>query len=276
MERKSFISQKNGKLSKIAPSEIEGLSFATFQKALRNKDVKVNDKRVSKDKDIVVGDKVEVYYYPREKAEQTQVVFEDENILVAYKKSGMLSETFYNDLSEKTGELYFIHRLDRNTDGIMIFAKTRIAEKELLLGFKEHRFVKKYIAEVYGKMPKKEDTLTAFLVKDADNMTVYVHDEKVRGSVLIKTGYKVLKENKDTSVLEVRLYTGKTHQIRAHLSHIGHFIVGDGKYGDNAFNKSKKAKTQRLSAYKLVLFFDKKSALYYLNEKEFVYDVKGI
>ena len=271
MEKKELKTTKSGKLSKILLSETEGLSFSAIFKALRNKDVKINGKRVNSDLTVNEGDVIEIYYSSTSKKDDEEVVvYSDDNVIVAYKKSGVLSETFYNELSEKYGELYFIHRLDRNTDGVMIFARNKIAEKELLQGFKYRTFDKKYLARVYGVMPKKEDVLFGYLKKNSDESEVTVTDEKVKGSVPIKTGYRVLEKCGDTSLLEVTLYTGKTHQIRAHLAHVGHFIVGDGKYGDNVFNRAKKAKSQQLTAYKLTLYFDKKSPLYYLDKKEFV------
>lgn len=274
MEKKEIKATKSGKLSKVVLSETEGLSFSSIYKALRNKDVKINGKRINADVAINRGDVIEIYYPAPQKSDLLcAVIYSDENVVIAYKKSGVLSETFYNNLAKEFGELYFIHRLDRNTDGLMVFAKNRVSEKELLKGFKERSFDKKYLAKVYGKMPKKEDVIYGYLKKNSDESEVCVTDEKVKGSVPIKTGYKVLSEDSDTSLLEVTLYTGKTHQIRAHLAHAGHFIVGDGKYGDNAFNKLKKAKSQQLTAYKITFYFDRKSPLYYLDKKEF--SVKG-
>ena len=98
---------------------------------------------------------------------------------------------------------------------------------------------------------------------------VKIYDKKVNGSVMIKTGYSVVEQRKDTSIVSVTLYTGKTHQIRAHLAHIGNPILGDGKYGDFEMNNKHNAKSQILSATKLTLNFSKESPLYYLNGKTF-------
>jgi 23S rRNA pseudouridine955/2504/2580 synthase len=119
-------------------------------------------------------------------------------------------------------------------------------------------------------VPKnKKAVLTAYLKKDAESALVSIYDTEKKGSVLIKTGYEVIAEYGGYSDLLITLYTGKTHQIRAHLAHIGHAILGDGKYGDYALNNSLKLKRQLLTAVSLTLFFDKNSPLYYLNGKNF-------
>lgn len=268
---KTFIAEKNSKLSKIVLDTVEGLSYSAFRKILRSKDVKVNGKRVSSDLMVDTGDKIDVYYVKSE-PERFVKIYEDENILVIDKKSGFTSESIFDSVKQEYSNACFIHRLDRNTSGIMIFALNAVAEIELLQGFKARTFEKKYLATVFGVPAKKSAVLTAYLVKDKDTATVKIYDNKVNGSVEICTGYTVLSSNDNTSLLEVTLYTGKTHQIRAHLAHIGHFIVGDGKYGDNSFNRKYGAKSQMLKAYKLRLKFKPSDKLFYLNGKTFVVD----
>ena len=266
---KSFIADKNRKLSKLALYNIEDLSYTSFMRALRKKDVKVNGKRVSKDVDLLVGDVVEIYYQLQEVEKYTEI-FKDQNILVINKKSGYTSESVYEQIKKEQRDARFIHRLDRNTAGVMIFALNESAEKDLLNGFKNRTFNKKYQALVVGVPKIKSAILTAYLLKDKESATVRIYDNHVKGSVEIKTGYKVIKQNKDTSILEVELFTGKTHQIRAHLAHIGYPIVGDGKYGDFSFNEKLGQKTQNLTATELKLSFNKDEYLSYLDGKTFI------
>ncbi len=265
----TLIADKNKKLSKFVLQSCSDISYSAFMKLLREKDIKINGKRVSQDCALNVGDRVEIYYIPAKKPKYA-LIFSDENIIVIDKKSGYTSEEVFVDLQEEYNGTRFIHRLDRNTAGVMIFARNDIAENLLLQGFKKHSFDKKYLAKVYGKMPKEKDILTAFLTKDSTASTVKIFDRKMPNSVEIKTGYKVLSNSGETSLLEVTLYTGKTHQIRAHLAHMGHFIIGDGKYGDNQINKNFKTKSQMLVAHSLMLKFEENSALYYLNGKTFL------
>ncbi len=266
---KSYIETKNCKLSKSVLSNVQDISYSSFMKALRKKDIKVNGKRVSKDIEIVTGDKIEIYYISTDNSGCYDLIYYDENILVINKKQGYLSEAVFEKICERFSNAKFIHRLDRNTKGLMIFALNERAEKELMLGFKNRTFDKKYHALVKGCPKENNNVLIAYLVKDKEASTVKIYSKKVEGSVMIKTGYEIIEKYKDSSLLEITLFTGKTHQIRAHLAFIGHPVVGDGKYGDFEFNKQKNLKAQELTAKKITLRFDKKSPLYYLNEKTF-------
>jgi len=269
MEYKCIIAKTNGKLNRVL--EDYGFSYKTLKNALKCKDVKVNGKRISSKKiEINKGDKIEIYYHlTKDIKKHYSIIYIDNNVLVLDKMQGITSENLYNEILLDYPTALFIHRLDRNTSGVMIFALNPDAEKELLKGFKQRTFRKLYFAEVIGKMPQKQAVLVAYLVKDSLKSEVFIFDKKVKESVEIKTGYKVIKEKEKTTELEVELFTGKTHQIRAHLAHIGHPIVGDGKYGDNKLNKELKISKQRLVSYKLTLAFEAQSSLKYLDKKEF-------
>ena len=269
---KSFIADKNRKLSKLALINVNDLSYTSFMRALRKKDVKVNGVRVNTDVVLNVGDRVEIYYVPV-KTCAYDLLYSDENVVIIYKKSGFTAEQTYEMLCAQFSNARFIHRLDRNTDGIMAFALNDNAEQELLYGFKARTFEKIYKAVVVGEVKRDSQKLTAYLKKDKEKATVSIFDKQVEGSVMIQTDYRVLKRSGGTSTLEVTLHTGKTHQIRAHLAHIGYPILGDGKYGDFSANEKYKVKTQMLTATKLVLKFESDSPLYYLNGKAF--QIKG-
>lgn len=258
------------KLSEEITEYFKGVvSYSFANKLIRKKEVKLNGIRVKIDQKTTLGDKIEVYYDGEDKRADT-VIYKDENLLVAYKPDGISSEDFYALIKSKYSGAGFIHRLDQNTDGIMLFSLNEEAERQLLLGFKNRTFEKFYLAEVYGEMTKPSDELRAFLLKDAKKAEVKIFDKQVDGSEKIITRYTVLKSGGDTSILEVELVTGKTHQIRAHLASVGHFIIGDGKYGKESINRKFHAKKQRLTAYKTVLNFEEKSLLYYLNERQFI------
>lgn len=260
---RTFKCDKNQKLSKLLALEYGAeISYSTVMKLIRNKEVKVNGKRVGKDVLVNVGDAIEVYfdgeiktYFP---------LFNKCGVLVFNKPPTITSEDFESLLQKTYGDIKLCHRLDRNTAGLLVFANGD-SYGEMLSAFKNRVIDKFYLAEVYGKLAVKKARLTAYLVKDAIKSEVKIYDKKVAGSVQIVTEYEVVKELESTSVLSVKLITGKTHQIRAHLAHIGHFIVGDGKYGNNEINKSLKLKRQKLTAYKIIFNFDKASKLYPLN-----------
>ena len=164
------------------------------------------------------------------------------------------------------------HRLDRNTSGLVLFAKNADSLQILLSKFKIREIEKYYLCKVFGIPKKISQNLTAYLFKDNSKSLVYISDTPKKGYSKIITSYRIISTNKDnnTSILEVCLHTGKTHQIRAHLAHIGFPIIGDGKYGKNDINKKFNKKAQMLYAYKLKFNFNSNSGILdYLSGKEF-------
>lgn len=157
-----------------------------------------------------------------------------------------------------------------------MFAKNEEALAILLDKFKNGEIEKHYAAYVYGIPKESKKTLSSYLFKDAKKSIVYISDTPKKGYRNIITTYSVLKKfDNNTCILDINLHTGRTHQIRAHLSHIGLPIIGDGKYGKNEINKSFGAKTQKLCSYKMNFNFKNDAGiLNYLNHREFVIDYK--
>lgn len=271
----------NGKkLSQFLFDNFNGLTNNTFNKALRKKDIRINNTRVSENKTIYEGDEIKVYIvdellYKKQDVSEIEIVYEDDNIVV-FNKPAEIEVTGDNSVESYAQNLFqgaFIkpcHRLDRNTTGLVLFAKNKESLEILLNMFKEHQIIKHYRCTVIG-IPKIDNkVLEAYLFKDNKKSMVYISDVPKTGYRKIITSYKVIKKDqeKDLATLDVELKTGRTHQIRAHLAHIGHPILGDGKYGINAINKKYKAKYQQLCSYSLeFVCSDANSKLSYLNGK---------
>ncbi len=262
-----LISDKTQSLKEFTENNYAQAAFF-WQQLLKSKDIKVNGKRITADTTLYKGDIV-CYYLTAKQAEKKAfyTVYEDENILIADKESGVNSEAVYSALTRE-GEYYFIHRLDRNTRGLLVFARSAGAENALLSAFKDRTAEKTYHALCFGKFPSSHEVLTAYLKKDSQKSLVKIYDKPVSGAEKIITEYTVLDSLGDKTRVEIVLHTGKTHQIRAHLAHIGCPIAGDMKYGDSAKNKVLNAARQMLVAKRLRFHFQ--DELSYLNEKEFI------
>ena len=267
------------KLNKVILERLPNINYPTFCKLLRKKDIKINGKRINKDILVYENDKIEIYL-PKELEDikiNLDKVYEDENILVINKPAN-IEVTGKNSLTELINKQYTncefrpqpCHRIDRNTTGLVMFAKNEEALEILLEKFKKHEIEKHYLALVYGIPNKKQERLEAYLFKDNKKAQVYISDTFKKGYQKIITKYTVLEKRKDnTALLDVEIETGRTHQIRAHLSHIGYPIIGDGKYGKNEINKQFGKKYQMLCSYKLKFHFQSESGiLSYLKGKE--------
>lgn len=293
------------RLDKFLLKAVRGLPLSLLYKDLRTKKIKLNGKRTTGNALLTEGDEIrlfikdEFFDAPDESDARTlgairpklSVVFEDENLMILNKRPGVLvhedadggentlilhikaylyGKGEYDPAAEQSFAPALCNRIDRNTGGMVIAAKNAAALRDMNERIREGEISKFYLAAVHGKMEKREATLCAYLRKDSAKNQVTVHDTPFPGAKKILTRYRVLAEKNGRSLLEVELLTGRTHQIRAHLSHIGHPLLGDGKYGHNEDDRKMGYKYQALYAYRLRMDFSQKGGvLDYLRGREF-------
>ena len=302
---KEFIINRNDsgqRLDKFVLKAVPRLPQSMMYKAIRNKRIKINGKRAEISSRLCEGDTVQMYLNDEffDSVTETEfmsvssvlnIIYEDENIMLLDKKNGMVvhedddntADTLINRVkrylydkgeydtnAENSFAPALCNRLDRNTGGIVIAAKNAESLRILNQKIRDREIEKYYLCITAGVPSKRADTVTAYLEKDSASNTVKVTDRKSSTNKTIVTSYRVIRDNGSLALVEIKLGTGRTHQIRAHMAHIGCPLLGDGKYGINRINREYKVKTQALYSYRLKFAFSSESGcLEYLNGKEF-------
>lgn len=285
------------------------LPTSLLYKSIRLKKIKVNRKRAEISTVLAEGDTVQCFlaeeFFARLDGEGAEVsvtlarvtpkldiIYEDENVMLLNKRPGvsvhedehnvvntlivqiqayLYQKGEYDPTSEQSFAPALCNRIDRNTGGIVIAAKNAESLRIMNEKIKLREIDKYYLAAVHGVPSPREDTLYGYLLKDDRTKEVRVWSKNPpRGAKEIITRYRVIAAAKETSLIEVELLTGRTHQIRAHMAYIGHPLVGDGKYGVNRADRARGYKYQALYSYKLRFSFTTDAGmLSYLRGKEF-------
>jgi len=288
------------RLDKFLRKLLKDVPLSKIFKALRKGDVRVNGSKQKENYSLQINDVIEIKYIqstkedPKEKfikvnASGMKITYEDSNILIVEKwpnilvhpdekgKEASLTDYVLSYLNEKgdylpENEITFTpatcNRLDRNTSGIVIFGKNFEALRTMNEMIREGKVEKYYNALVKGKI--KDGLYKGYIHKNEEANISKIYDEKVNDSKEIAMEVKTIRTNGAYSLLEIDLITGRSHQIRAHLSHLGAPIIGDNKYGDRKLNSFFANKfgldCQFLYAYKLI-FRNTPDKLEYLNNK---------
>ncbi len=291
------------RLDRFLAKAVPLLPASLAQKYIRIKRIKLNGKRAERDTRLEAGDVLQLYIndeffekpsqdnaFLTVSAPKLHIVYEDENILLVDKRPGVavhphdgaeygktlidhIQAYLYQRGAWKPGrENSFTpalcNRIDRNTGGIVIAAKTAEALRVLNQKIRDRELDKRYLAIAEGAMPLGSGSMKGYLFKDAKKNQVFVTDRPQPGSKTCQTNYRVLAVRHGLSLVECELITGRTHQIRAQFAHAGHPLLGDGKYGvlDKRFDR----KYQALYSYKLTFAFTTDAGgLAYLNGKTF-------
>ena len=299
------------RLDRFLSKAIPLLPDSLLQKYVRLKRIKCNGKAVKRDYRLNSGDVLTLYINDEffEKPQENNawlkvgkptlsIVYEDENLLLVDKKPGMLchsdgswdyhtlisnihaylaQEGEWKPKEENSFTPALCNRIDRNTGGIVIAAKNAETLRIINQKIKDREIAKYYLCAVIGRPHPQSGLLENELIKDAIKNTVYVKNRPEPGSRTAKTEYRVLETKNGLSLLECRLLTGRTHQIRVQMAHAGWPLLGDGKYGREAINRRYHEHGQALYSWRLIFEFPTAAEhLEYLRGREFCVDPKTI
>lgn len=291
------------RLDRYLGRTFSSLPRSLMYKEIRKKNIKVNKKRCTPEQVLSAGDRVTLYLPDDVLAEKTvyydflsaskalDVVYEDENLLILNKPQGLLchpnGKEYIDTLIARVKRYLYernqwspedsgfapalANRIDRNTGGLVIAAKTAPALREITALIRDRKIEKFYLTVTEGIPPKAADTLTAYLHKDEKKNKVTLYDAPAPDRMACKTGYRVLDTKANRALLEVELFTGRTHQIRAQLAGIGCPLAGDGKYG-NTHGRYRQA----LLSYKLIFHVPADYTIAHLDGKVFTADTRSI
>ena len=284
-ELKAGSNDAGQRLDRFVGKAVPLLPEALLQKYIRIKRIKLNGKAAHRDTRLAAGDVLQLYINdeffekPREEnaylkvnKPRIDIVYEDEDILLLDKKPGVLCHSAgawdYNTLianvqaymaqsgqwkprEENSFAPALCNRIDRNTGGIVIAAKNAQALRIMNQKIKDREIDKYYLCAVQGRPSPPQGRLENYLFKDAKKNQVYVRQRPEPGAKSAATEYRLIKSKGGLSLVECRLLTGRTHQIRVQMAHAGWPLLGDGKYGSERFNKGFGEKGQALYSYKL-------------------------
>ena len=292
------------RLDRFVGKAVPLLPDSLLQKYIRLKRIKLNGKGAKRDTRLAAGDVLQLYINdeffekPREEnsylkvgTPKLNIVYEDENILLLDKKPGVLCHSAgvwdYNTLianvqaymaqkgewrpkEENAFAPALCNRIDRNTGGIVIAAKNAEALRILNDKIRDREIEKYYLCAVQGRPKPPAGRLENYLFKDARKNQVFVKNRPEPGAKTAVTEYRLLTSKGKLSLVECRLLTGRTHQIRAQMAHAGWPLLGDGKYGSERFNKDFGEKGQALYSYRLEFTFPTDAGiLNYLRGRQF-------
>ena len=294
---KQITIQKNEKsLMLFLQSNYPLLKTGTLNKFLRNNKIKVNGKKIPLDSKLVKGDIINLYiediYFEKPdknnafkfSGKNIDIIYEDENLLVVNKPAGIrvIDDDWHNydTLINRVKNYYYLnninvspalcHRLDTGTQGLVMISKNQEFLEFMLDLFKEKRLSKDYICVVKGTPKQKHSIQKAFLTKNAKQGYVTISpNSKSNMSKPIQTEITLIESYNGYSLLQIGLITGRTHQIRAHLSYLNLPILGDSRYGINDLNRRFKMKYQALCSFRIAFGKVKDSRYSYLSNKKF-------
>lgn len=293
----------NQRLDKFISKSFDNMPKSLMYKYIRKKRIKLNDKKADISTILNEGD-ILTLYINDELLEPSKpkydfisapirldIVYEDDNIMLINKPEGLIvhpddseyrdtlimriqhylyDKGEYNPDNEQSFKPSLVNRIDRNTSGIVIAAKNATALRILNKKLKDREIDKYYLCIVHNKPKKQSGTLTGYLSKNEDKNIVKVSNKQDDDAKTIKTYYETLATKNNLSLVKIKLLTGRTHQIRAHMASIGCPLLGDGKYGINKNDRKKGFTHQALCSYKLKFAFTTDGGeLDYLNSQEF-------